>query len=323
MLTASMVAFSLPESDSKLLLLIDQPEIDSIFVKAILNWAESPFSLIQTASRKISGKGKVAQRKQANKEILDILKHYQPNHIYTGNDRRIEFQCAMAHSPSITRGLYIDDGTYTYLGRKTHWFKDHLLDNLAKKLTYGNWWKQPETIGASDWISECIVAFPDSVVEQLKTKTLTQLPLNLARSEFQSLANLCLSDDPDTIAQLETLNALALLPHNSVAQPGNIAAIKQWLEQKQGNNAIKHHPRIKDKSIFGQLTAPEIPARIPMEVMLPMLRPDCSIIGDCSTALLTAKWLRPSLDVVVPDSGGLTPEWLALLRQLDIQVLDN
>lgn len=323
MLTASMVAFSLPEQDTKLLLLIDQPASDSAFVHGMLNWAESPFALVQIASRKASGKGKVARRRQALNGIKGILEAYQPGQIYTGNDRRIEFQFAMAHSPAHTRGVYIDDGTYTYLGRKTHWLKDHLLDNLAKKLTYGWWWKQPATIGASGWIRECIVAFPDSVVAALNNKTLTQLPLNLERPEFQALAALCLGDDPRTVTRLASLSALALLPHSSVVQGQNLTAIQRWLAQQPGPCAIKHHPRSEDKTAFVALQQPEIPARIPMEVMLPMLQADCAIIGDCSTALLTAKWLRPSLQVVVPDSDNLSPAWRALLQQLDIRVLAN
>ncbi|MBQ0785621.1 MAG: hypothetical protein KBT66_15440 [Amphritea sp.] len=323
MLTASMVAFSLPESDEKHLCLIDQPAQDSHFVTEIMKWSGTPFNSTQLISRKCTDKNKHKQRKIAFQLISALLAKIQPDVIYTGNDRRVEFQYAMAHSPEQPIGVYIDDGTYTYLGRKTHWLKDHLLDNLVKKLSYGFWWKQPDTIGASDWIDECIVAFPKRVTPLLKQKVLKSLPENLNRTEFRELSVKCMLHYPEIVKDLPKLETLILLPHESVFDPSMLNAIKSRLSQLTGRVGIKHHPRTKDKSFFTMVSDTELPDNIPMEVILPLLNQDCRIIGDVSTALLTTKWLRPEMDVTAISGNQISKQWHQLLSTLGINIIGH
>ena len=321
MLTASMVAFSLPESDEKHLCLIDQPEQNSHFVAEIMKWSETPFLSTQLISRKSTAKNKKKQREIAFQLINSLLAKIQPDIIYTGNDRRVEFQYAMTHNPKQSIGVYIDDGTYTYLGRKTHWLKDHLLDNLVKKLSYGFWWKQPGTIGASSWIDECIVAFPKSVTPLLKQKVLRPLPENLNRTEFHELSVKCMLHYPEAVKALPELETLILLPHESVFDPSMLNSIKSRLSQLAGRIGIKHHPRTKDKSFFTMDSDTELPENIPMEVILPLLNQECRIIGDVSTALLTTKWLRPEMDVTAISGKQISKQWHQLLSTLEINII--
>lgn len=323
MLTASMVAFSLPESDEKYLCLIDQPEHDSHFVTEIMKWLETPFKSTQLISRKSTGKTKRIERKIAFQRIDSLLAKVQPNIIYTGNDRRVEFQYAMAHSADQPIGVYIDDGTYSYLGRKTHWLKDHLLDNLVKKLSYGFWWKQPATIGASDWIDRCIVAFPDSVTALLKEKELKPLPENIDRPEFHDLSVKCMFHYPEIVKSLPELETVILLPHESVFDPSMSCALKSKLSQLSGKAGIKHHPRTLDKSFFSLSSGIELPENIPMEVILPLLNKECRIVGDISTALLTAKWLRPEMDVTAISGDQISNQWHQLLSTLGINIIGH
>lgn len=323
MLTASMVAFSLPKSDEKHLCLIDQPKQDSHFVSEIMKWSDSPFNSSQLISRKSMGKNKRAQRKIAFQLIDSLLANIQPEIIYTGNDRRVEFQYAIAHSGKQTIGIYIDDGTYTYLGRKTHYLKDHLLDNLVKKLTYGQWWKQPATIGASDWINQCIVAFPEKVTPPLKQKQLQQLPENLDKAEFRVLAEKCMFHYPETVKALATLETVVLLPHESVFDHSMLIAINMQVSAQPGIVGIKHHPRTTDRSWFSLGSFIELPGDIPMEVILPLLNRHCQIIGDVSTALLTAKWLRPEMDVTAISGSQISPRWSQLLCTLGINIIGH
>gem|GEM_PF-373423 len=321
MLTASMVAFSLPAADTKTLWLIDQPTVQSDFVTALLEWPASPFKNSRLVSHKSSGKGKRAQRKESLKSIDALLADIKPDKIYTGNDRRVEFQYSMAHAAHSPIGVYLDDGTYTYLGRKTHWFTDRLLDNLIKKLIYGYWWKQPETIGASDWIQEAYIAFPQFACAPLLGKTIHPLPLNLITKEFRQLSNICLKSNLES-HKVDAIEGLVLLPHDSVLKPSTLLRIKEWCNSVSGLIAFKHHPRTTNKTLFS-IAIPEesyeLPSEIPMEVMLPLLSKKTHVIGDISTALLTTKWLRPELEVTALTESVTDPDWIKLLSALKIK----
>ena len=322
-LTAAMVAFELPQGDVAELGLIDQTSTTATFREALLSWQNSPFANIRLLSEKASGKGKRRQRLQGFRRIRQCLQELQPEWIYTGNDRRIEFQFAMAHSNA--RGVYLDDGTYSYLGRKTHWLKDRVLDNMAKKVAYGRWWKQPPAIGASAWIDHSILAFPNSALPILKNKTCKPLPNNLQRPEFAQLAQICLGEQPMTLG---TLDGLLLLPHSSVMSDQQ-QALGQWLDSCGADIAYKHHPRTghelqsADMAVrHWQLPARAwaVPAAIPMEMLLPLLPQHCKISGDVSTALLTAKWLRPELDVSAAVRADTDASWQQLLTTLGIRL---
>lgn len=327
MLTAAMVAFELPDDDEAMLGLIDQPEAERPFVAQLQLWAESPFKTIQRVSSQAKGRQKRAIRQSAFQNIDALLAQYSFDHIYTGNDRRIEFQYAMYKS-GCSHGVYIDDGTYSYLGRETHWFKDKIIDNWAKKFSYGGWWQQPPTIGGSAWIQQAVLAFPDAAVDALKMKRIVELPKNLDRPEFSSLAKACIRQSRMDEAQLGSLDALLLLPHESVSDPAMRHQLAYWLSNRNGRIAFKHHPRTlkhqpdDDQRLWGLPEhAVEVPADIPMEVLLPLLAPSCSIAGDVSTALLTSKWLRSELAVTAFCTEHTGKAWINLLHRLNIQTV--
>jgi hypothetical protein len=64
--------------------------------------------------------------------------------------------------------------------------------------------------------------------------------------------------------------------------------------------AVKYHPREVEADPAGLLASGEalaLPSALPMELLLPLLRPGACIVGEASTALLAARWLRPDLRV--------------------------
>lgn len=321
-----MVAFSLPDGDTAELGLIDQTATTDNFRAALNDWELSPFSCITTLSEKVSGRNKRSKRIQSFQAIQKLLSRFEPEWIYTGNDRRIEFQYAMAHSKA--RGVYLDDGTYSYIGRKTHWFKDQVVDNLVKKLVYGWWWKQPVAIGASSWIDHSVLAFPQSAVAALRQKPCLQLPSNLSRPEFAQLATRCTGDSAAVLSQL---GGLILLPHNSAisARQNDLAS---WLSACKPLRAYKHHPRTtaslrsaEEMIATWSLTteAVELPASAPMEILLPLLDENCKIAGDVSTALLTAKWLRPELSVTALVTEQTNESWRHLLLLTGVELNES
>jgi len=313
-ITASMIALELPEEDEARLWLIDQPKKLSPFMQALPHWSMSPFAETRVVSYKARSVHERINRKSALREMTEAFLHYAPQHLYTGNDRRIEFQWLMGHADTRPTGHYLDDGTYTYLGRKTHWLSDKVFDNFLKKATYGRWWKQPSTIGASGWISEAHVAFPHEVVPALREKALKKLPENLNDPAFLDL----MSGFDLHADKLMSADIIILVPHESVQDEQTLQAMKN-VAQTGKNVLVKNHPR--NTSIPESLTGyDQLPASLPMETLLPGINQHCRIIGDVSTALLTSKWLRPELAVTAFADGnnGLTP----LMRQLGISVVN-
>ncbi len=310
--TAAMVALTLPENSKADLWLIDQPKDLSPFVRVLPGWVMSPFSDVRVMSYKASNIRERIGRKTTLRRMEDEFHRLTPQHLYTGNDRRIEFQWLMGHSSGLVTGHYLDDGTYTYIGRKTHWLADRVFDQLFKKLAYGLWWKQPSTIGASDWITNAHVAFPDSVVPELCSKNLHQLPDNLSHPAFTQLMSLF--NLP--AEKLNKADTLVLIPHQSAQDETTLAALHQAAKAGQ-NVLVKNHPR--NSSIPQELANhEELPASLPMEALLPGLSGSCRIYGDVSTALLTSKWLRPELQVIAftKDKNHLIP----LMSKLGISV---
>lgn len=319
-LTASMIAFNLPEQDRVTLWLIDQ-ELGNQFCNYLEQWQQAPFDTISVVSRRQKSSRKYQYRQKIMKDIIDRLDDIQPDHIYTGNDRRIEFQFAMSISMLKwnTRGSYVDDGTYSYIGRKTHWFLDGIIDNLIKKLVYGSWWSQPSDIGASRWISESWLAFPEAAIPVLRQKPIRALPRNLDRSEFSDLANIGL---PAGI-NLSAIDGVLLLPHSSVGSASTATGLVEWLLQQPDvqHIAIKRHPRSAPGLAGIPTAATEIPASLPMEILLPLLRSGCLVTGTLSTALLTAKWLRPDLRVYAHLQNTVDADWQRLLQNIGVIII--
>lgn len=326
-LTAAMVALTLPDGDCAELGLIDQTSATQAFREALQQWSQSPFQTHHLISQKTTGRHKHRQRQQAFRALDSVIRDLNPQWIYTGNDRRIEFQYAMAHSQA--KGVYLDDGTYSYLGKPSHWLKDQVIDRLVKKLAYGFWWRQPPAIGASAWIEHSVLAFPDSALPILKEKPVEALPQNLKHPAFTELAGICLQSETQAVTDIRHLDALLLLPHESI-EVTSPQQFGQWLTDKGTVTGYKHHPRTsteqRSKSATQQHwgTAQDcvaLPPATPMEIILPLLPEHCRILGTLSTALLTAKWLCPDLDVSVVSLDEDDGAWSALLDALEIKRL--
>jgi len=204
---------------------------------------------------------KFSKRKVRFAQLKALISSTIPDRIFTGSDRRMEFQFAMHQASKVNaevEGIYIDDGTVSYLGHKSiNSIVHQYIDPTLKKLIYGLWWKNPLTTGSSSWISKAYLA----------VKAVLCLP-----NESFYLKN------PQFLQQIKN----TILKH---FQPQNIA--------------IKAHPKSKDMALLTQMFPESIalPNTLGMELLLPKLSNDTSIIGDVSTALLTAKWLKPKVTV--------------------------
>ena len=311
-LNSVALASQVPDSSS-CLWLIDQPSVEeNPYFNLIKDWRDSPFSEVRISQGHIKGtKAKLANRKRIFAEIDQWVNQYGPEQLFTGNDRRIEFQYAMHCATSrrdTVQGIYMDEGTFTYVGRKASAsFSDSIVDNWLKKLTYGFWWKNPATIGASEWITDAYAAFPDLVHPLLAQKKLHPLqPAHADNPTVRSFCSLLVKHFGAAPQTLSDLNAVLTLPHESIITKldGYRDAMDSVMSELLNDGrkiGVKYHPRNTNPDILQaekRTGAYVIPHRIPFEAILPLLPSDATIIGDLSSTLINGRWLRPDTNIV-------------------------
>lgn len=328
------VATSLAQSkpnERSILVYIDQPEgIEPLAFKLTRRWSASPFAEhILFYGRFRGGLNKLKKRKALFRKIDALIRQEKPQHLFVGNDRRIEFQYAMHVAQTLRLnpvGHYMDEGTFTYVGRQaSSQFGDVVVDNLLKKLSYGWWWKNPATVGASDWISEIHVAFPEQIDRRLKTKQISELaPESFQCPALIELSEMMLADvavSPDTIGDLDVL---LTLPHESLFQndPAYAEKILTIVGGLEGNVAVKYHPRnsAEDALQLGSQGVTLLPSRVSFEAILPHLKSSATVIGDVSSTLLLARWLRPEVEVISYRNGNENKAFERLFESLQVQI---
>ena len=294
--------------------LIDQPNVDdNPYFKLLSEWEASPFTDIRISKGHIKGpRVKVANRKIIFTELSKWVSENRPTEIFTGSDRRIEFQyamsCAVKNEITDLVGVYMDEGTFTYVGRQPSTsFSDRVIDNLLKKLTYGFWWKNPETIGASAWINKVYAAFPNLVHPLLSKKQLLALqPIYDNNAKIKEFCTLLLSHFGADTKKVSNLNCILTLPHESIIAKledykSSMKNIMTEIINKGGPVGVKYHPRNTNPDILdteAHDTAYLIPYSIPFEAILPLLPTGATIIGDMSSTLINSRWLRPDAKII-------------------------
>jgi hypothetical protein len=229
-------------------------------------------------------------------------------------------------------GHYMDEGTFTYVGRKASAsFSDIVIDNTFKKIFYGSWWQHPETVGASDWVTTIFASFPDIVHPLLKNKKLVHLTMEYWQSELlkQFCENLI-----DTIGRPEHLqdyDLILTMPHGSViaSNPNYKAVVEKVINEQVRSGlkvGVKYHPRDTEIDMLkvGELAGVELISQtLPFEALLPMIKTGAKIIGDFSTTLISTRLLRPDLTVEAINHGKKgNEEFMRLYEKIGIRIID-
>ena len=306
------------------------------YIEVLQKWPESPFVSISVFYRPVrSALKKLRERRKTFAELSDLVVKLKPGHIYTGNDRRIEFQLCMHEATRVginPRGYYMDEGTFTYVGRKaSSSFSDKYIDNTIKKLFYGGWWKHPETVGSSEWISAVYVSMPEHIHPLLKQKRVIQL--TLADWKSNALRDFCerLIDSIGRPERLEEFEVIITLPHESIMHANHAykKRIEQLVSELYGNNiklAVKYHPRDTHADMLGisnYAGVDLINSALPFEALLPLFKNEAKVIGDFSTTLITTRLLRPDITVEAIDHGASdqSAQFIDLYKAIGIKIV--
>lgn len=343
LLVAIAVALSKRDVETPVLIFVAQ-EADNqrmdFFRKSMTQWSDSPFVEVVSFFRP-EGKffSKFNHRKKVFAELACLIDKRTPDVIYVGNDRQFEFQWAMHYSrqlKSFVKGIYLDEGLYSYLGRKaSKRFSERVVDNALKKWTYGSWYQSPPTIGGSVYVDQVMVAFPDFVFEELKQrKTVVSFPDGVfEQSGLIDLARRWLEDFKIDAQALSESTVVVTLPEQSDMQQidGYFDKARDLVMKMAALNQkiiIKYHPKDLNQDLLSVADLEGVmmvPANAPFEILLQSLQPNTLVLGDMSSTMLTAKLFRADLSVIVMQLGSESScfgQFLELFNKLDLPLMN-
>lgn len=329
-----------PFQNSQLVLIDQKNTQDNIYFDVLQKWKNSPFEKILLTSGSAKGYKKIAERKANFTKLGEFVEDFPASVIAVGSDRRIEFQYLMhlrtSSSKNVVEGWYLDDGLYSYAGRPSKWFKD-LVSSALRKVSYGFWWKEPKTVGASDWINQAWLFSPENTVEPIQNKVchqiLTEWFLTPDASEFVNLVLDKFGVDVQMRMQLESTDLFILIshPNNILKMDGYLQRLELFLEEavQLGKKvAVKYHPRSNGPDYLGlekRYGALVLPNNLAFEFMMPLLDSDTIILGDVSTVLMTAKWLRPDIAsyAVLNEDDDYASQFRGIMEKLQIPLISK
>ena len=296
----------------------------------------APFAAVECMPVRGKGGSKRKVRKETFKLLQSWIKENQPVEISTGNDRRMEFQFSMHYARKVlkrnTIGSYIEDGTGTYIKveyySKRAYFNDRFIDTPIKKLAYGTWYSRPPVLGGSHWIDVAYLTFPELAAPPIDKIKGIHIDETIYRQEsgIETIESLIHQMGCELPMEESKQGILFVLPHSSLVEKmyGSVEKfrlkVKELLNGKD-NIFVKYHPRDLDDPYELKDIATLLPTAIPAEIFL------CSmsfnhVIGDISTAMMSAKWLLPNCKVeYIPTQSIFTEAVSDLFSKMDIQPL--
>lgn len=282
------------------LLLIDQPEDNSALMERVRAGANHLRSL-QSWPKPRGRRGEKTQLAR----IAAWVQAECPARIYAGNDRKAVFQYAM-HSARKrglhTEGVYMDDGTGSYESgiHLKFWrgFIDRTVVAFAKKFSLGWWSDRARYLGGGRWVDRCLIQHPDLMPDWVRQhKQVEALPTApfVDNPSADRIRN-CLLGTQAEVPSWLSLDAIIVLPlSKQIRRQGLdsqrfISAARDATKDYQ-RVGIKYHPRESTEYLPAKSCDVRIPPEIPAEILFAAGAPQC-IVGDTSSALLSARWLQ-------------------------------
>jgi hypothetical protein len=240
------------------------------------------------------------------RRISGLAAQAAPSTIAVGMDHRLEFHAAIRGCP-LARRIYIDDGLYSYLPHqhaKPAWRE--WLTNVRRSLKYGVRSERPSLVGGSRAVQGAYVLLPAHVHAGLAGKPVQALePGWFAEPVVERLCLAAAELAGFDASRCASIGLLVLLPHPRflIADPtlkAQLATLARQHRQRGETVALKSHPNAAQPA-HEQLGLPagvalEVPARLPAEVLAPLLQ-DAKVVGSLTTALLSLALLGHSLQV--------------------------
>lgn len=259
------------------------------------------------------------------------VRAFAPGRITVGNDQRLEFHAAVAAVPQARR-IYVDDGLYSCLPHADAgpaWRE--ALAGWRRRLKHGFPVERPGLLGGSRAVQEGIVLLPDQVHARLAAKPLRAYePAWFATPAVRAVCLDAAARAGFDAARAAATGLLVLLPHPRFlrADPGLVATVHALVRRHRDDGVLlKGHPNAGGVPVADQLGLTpggwgELPARLPVEVLAPLLS-GTLVVGTVTTALLTlARLAQVRVRSLPTPPGSLPAGAAAVYAAAGIQPLD-
>ena len=296
----------------------------------LAGWRDLPFQAMhrlpgRRLEQRAAGRGssRLACKRRLRQQTLPALRRLdarlRPDQVWLGNDRKPETQLALyLASRRLGRraGQYLDDGLYSYLGDVRRRPLSRRIDTLAKRLSYGRWWQRADHAGASRWMARHWLALPGRApAYPAASRSLLPRPWYDNRP-MRRLALAALCQFGLARRQLQAIDDVLVLPcSDRWPDAGHwhrrLDQALRALRRPGRRLAVKFHPRETRANLIDPIDLTVLPALLPLELLLPVLPAHARLLGEGTSALLGARWLRPDLAVSelalcegLPGTGG-------------------
>lgn len=324
--------------DENHLLIVEHfsPGLVEKYTRALENWPDNPFAQVALADmteprfaptlprlRRYRAKRRwLRAHRRKTRELIDQAIEQGPlAGVFAGYESyesQYAMQAAKRRSPACV-GAYVEDGTAAYARsfRKHRSPWSERIKGELRRVRYGLWWEEAEVSGTSRWIDECHLIFPDLALAELRSKRLCQLDATIHRTRsFRGFAEGVAAEFELDTDRLRGAGFLIAVSRSTLLDylPGYEETVRRLLRRllDAGERvAVKYHPREPRPNYLGltdggglHLVTPEIP----FELLVLLLDDDrATVLGDVSTALLSARWLRPEMRLIALQHA-LAPE---------------
>jgi hypothetical protein len=293
---AIIIALQTPQKRSHLFFIDRNP--DDIYFHTLNSWEGSPFHSIHLFDTdKTNFLSKVRSKRENITKMISIVNQLLPTEVIVGNDRKSENAALITHIREKSTICYMDDGLHSYIEERSHLLQYTFFDSILKHLLYGHSVITPRIIGCSPYIASVYLYKP-----QLRNACLQQKPAIELHSDHLHqpvvkdwVAQILNSQTHHITTLLKDINGILFLPHPKSLTNKKYKELQHYLNGKK-HIAIKPHPRDHTSSKYFPLHT-VIPQDISSEILF-LSGISCTVYGFSSTALLTAKWLHPALEVI-------------------------
>lgn len=253
---------------------------------------------------------KFINRKEIFHHLRGLLEDIKPIEIATGNDRRIEFQYSMyfcRYKLGLeVKGAYLDNGIGTYVNFHKLEYRKLLarkwVDVPIKKLVYGFWYTKMQRYGGSNWTDVCYLTHPKYAPARLCKKECREVTISVYKDDSEGvienlllllgLKHISLDSRDSILVALPKVPAMKLI-YGSLE---NAETVVKKLCAEYKNIYVKYHPADLGDVLNFKEQAIILPSQLPVELLFIKMN-FSKVIGDGSTAILSAKWMLPEAEV--------------------------
>jgi hypothetical protein len=339
-LLAHAVAVDFGERDENVLVCLCDFGSADVLLRVIELDAGSPFSSVVCLPGVYAVKGTVKKAlvvRNSCRSIDLLVARLRPHRIYVFNDRRPESQVALYRGKAASGavGVYVEDGANAYssfsFGRR------HGIDRFAQKLVFGPWREDVDVLGTSRWVEKVLVLFPELIRRELRNRPVDQIGVEALYQVRDAQWPYWYSRVLGVQAGVLTNVELLFLPSSPSGQRPRllsqytsvVAQLAAAARERGLKVAVKGSPGLLSGGFFHENAFPGaalLPHSLPAELIYILWAKRVRIVvGDFSTALLTARLLLPGAAVysIAPLVGDEDPYLFEVFRRLNIRLVDD